>query len=78
MGLVYQRIKSGKKYIKLYTVTNLSKVTLSGGWRMIYTLKQPQRENMTVEILSIWFDVLDIINHKKYDKLFKYKKNNCL
>ncbi len=63
----------GKKYIDQYDVTNLWKVNLSGGWRMIYTLKQPQRENPEVDILSIWLDVLDIISHKEYDKIFKYK-----
>ena len=40
---------------------------------MIYALKQPQRENTEVEILSIWLDVLDIISHKDYDKIFNYR-----
>ena len=39
---------------------------------MIYALKQPQRENTEVEILSIWLDVLDIISHEDYDKIFNY------
>ena len=39
---------------------------------MIYTLKQPQRENTVVEILSIWLDVLDIISHEDYDRIFNY------
>ncbi len=63
-----------QKYIVEYEVTNLWKVNLSGGWRMIYTLKQLQRENPKVEILSIWLDVLDIIDHKEYDKIFGYRK----
>ena len=40
---------------------------------MIYTIKQPQRENTEIEVLSIWLDVLDIINHKEYEKIFKYR-----
>lgn len=63
-----------QKYIVEYEVTNLWKVNLSGGWRMIYTLKQPQRENPEVEILSIWLDVLDIIDHKEYARIFGYRK----
>jgi hypothetical protein len=63
-----------KKYLTEYEVTNLWKVNLSGYWRMIYTLKQPQREQMEVEIISIWLDILDIMDHKKYDKIFGYKK----
>ena len=68
------RNKVPQKYIIEYEVTNLWKVNLSGGWRMIYTLKQPQRENPEVDILSIWLDVLDVIDHKEYDKIFGYKK----
>src|SRR3989338_6038910 len=59
-----------KKYLQEFGVTNLWKVNLSGFWRMIYTLKQPQREQTEIEIISIWLDVLDIIDHKKYNKLF--------
>ncbi|MCX6802828.1 MAG: hypothetical protein NT067_07015 [Candidatus Diapherotrites archaeon] len=63
-----------RKYSVEYGVTNLWKVNLSGYWRLIYTLKQPQREQTEIEIISIWLDVLDIINHKKYDKIFRYRK----
>ena len=63
-----------RKYIEQYEVTNLWKVNLSGAWRMIYTLKQPQRESTEVEILSIWLDVLDIISHEEYDDIFGYRK----
>ena len=62
------------KYLQEYDVTNLWKVDLSGYWRMIYTLKQPQREQTEVDILLIWLDVLDIVDHKKYDKIFGYRK----
>ncbi len=75
-GIHIPKNRISQKYILQYEVTNLWKVNLSGGWRMIYTLKQPQRENTEVEILSIWLDVLDvldIISHGEYDKIFKYK-----
>jgi len=63
-----------KKYLVQYEVTNLWKVNLSGYWRLVYTLRQPQREQTEVEIISIWLDVLDIMDHEKYDKIFGYKK----
>lgn len=62
------------KYLQEYEVTNLWKVDLPCYWRMTYTLKQPQREQTEIEIISIWLDVLDIIDHKKYNKLFGYRK----
>lgn len=63
-----------RKYLEEYEVTNLWKVDLSGYWRMIYTLRQPQREGASIEVISIWLDVLDIIDHEKYDGIFGYKK----
>ena len=63
-----------RKYLEEYNVTNLWKVDLSGYWRLLYTLKQPQREQTEVEILSIWLDILDIIDHKKNDKIFLFRK----
>ncbi len=62
------------KYLTEYQVTNLWKMDLSGFWRMIYTIKQPQRNQAEIGVLDIWLDVLDIIDHKKYDKIFGYRK----
>lgn len=62
------------KYRQLYEVTNLWVVDLSGYWRMIYTLKQPQRDETEIEVVSICLDVLDIIEHPAYDKIFGYRK----
>ncbi|MCW6160599.1 MAG: hypothetical protein LVQ97_00210 [Candidatus Micrarchaeales archaeon] len=73
-GIHIPKKNVAQKYISLYEVTNLWKVNLSGAWRMIYTIKQPQREDTEVEILSIWLDVLDIIDHEEYDKIFGYRK----
>ncbi len=47
-------------------VDNLWVVDLTGYWRMLYTLKGSQ-----VEILCF---ILKIFDHKKYDKLFGYRK----
>ena len=63
-----------RKYQIEYDVTNLWKVNLAGYWRLVYTLKQLQREQTEIEIITIWLDVLDIVDHKKYDKIFGYKK----
>ncbi|MFH1442567.1 MAG: hypothetical protein ABIG96_00885 [Candidatus Micrarchaeota archaeon] len=62
------------KYLQQYGITNLWKVDLSGYWRLIYTLRQPSREGTEIEIIDIWLDVLGIVGHKEYDKLFGYRK----
>ncbi len=58
-----------KEYVKKYGVTNLFRVELPMFWRMLYTLTNGEFE---VEIIAF---VLDLIDHKKYDKKFGYKKN---
>ena len=50
---------------KKYHVQNLYRVELPQFWRMVYTLKDGN-----IEIIAF---VLDILDHKKYDKEFKYK-----
>jgi hypothetical protein len=47
-------------------VTNLWRVGLTGYWRMLYTITNNQ-----IEIICY---VLEITDHKKYDKLFGYRK----
>lgn len=55
-----------KKLIpKEYAVQNLWRVELSQFWRMLYTIKGDQ-----IEIICF---ILDIIDHKIYDKKFGYK-----
>jgi len=51
---------------KRFPVTNLWKVNLTGYWRMIYTIRGSE--------LDIICFVLDILDHKRYDKLLGYKK----
>ena len=56
------------EYKTKYGVKNLFRVELPSFWRMLYTLTA---DNQGVETLVI---VIDIIDHKKYDKIFGYKK----
>lgn len=56
-----------KEYVIGYDVKNLWKVNLSRAWRMIYTIR-----GSDVEIISL---ILDIMNHKDYNKKFGYRKN---
>lgn len=49
-----------------YNAKNLWRVELTHFWRMLYTIKGDQ-----IEVLCF---VLDILNHKEYDKKFGYKR----
>ena len=55
------------KYIVKYEINNVWRIELANRWRLIYTIKS---EN--VEIINF---ILDIVDHKKYDKIFGYKKH---
>jgi len=56
-----------EEYKKKYGITNLFRVELPAFWRMLYTLTNGESE---IEIIAF---VLDIINHKEYNKKFRYK-----
>ena len=56
-----------EEYKQKYSVTNLFRVELPAFWRMLYTLTDGESE---IEIIAF---VLDIIDHKEYDKKFGYK-----
>jgi len=56
-----------KEYSIKYGVTNLFRVELPYYWRMLYTLTNDESE---VNIIGF---VLDILNHKEYNKKFGYK-----
>ncbi|MDP7116411.1 MAG: hypothetical protein QF632_02735 [Candidatus Woesearchaeota archaeon] len=58
-----------QEYKEKYNAGNLFRVELPGFWRMLYTLTDDETE---VEIIAF---VLDIIDHKDYDKKFGYKGN---
>ena len=53
------------KYILKYDVDNLWRIELSDRWRLVYTITGDK-----VEIITF---VLDIFNHKDYDRVFGYK-----
>lgn len=59
--------KIPNEYQQKYGIKNLFRVELPGAWRMLYTLTDGESE---IEIIAF---VLDIINHKHYDKKFGYK-----
>ena len=54
-----------KKYIKEYEADNVWRIELANRWRLIYTITGNQ-----IEIITF---IMDIFNHKDYDKVFKYK-----
>jgi len=64
-GKHIEKRKIPKEYIKRYNINNLWKVNLSSAWRMLYTIKGNE-----IEIIAV---ILDIIDHKIYDKKFGYK-----
>ncbi len=66
-GIQIAKSKIPKKYSKMYNAGNLWKINLPGAWRMIYTIKGNE-----VEIISF---ILDIFDHKEYEKVFNYSKS---
>lgn len=57
-----------KKLVKEYHIDNLYKYDMirkHPGWRLLYTLQGESK----IKILVV---VLDVLDHKKYDRLFKY------
>jgi len=59
--------KIPESYKQQYLVNNLFRVELPVFWRMLYTLAEGENR---VEIIAF---VLDILNHKEYDKKLGYK-----
>ena len=55
-----------KEYQQKYDVDNLFIADLPDYWRMIYTLESDE-----IEIIAF---ILDIIDHKEYNKKFKFRK----
>mgnify|MGYP001575833595 CR=1 FL=1 len=53
-------------YIEETGITNLWRIELSNYWRLMYTIQSNE-----VEVIDF---VLDIIDHKEYDKKFGYKR----
>lgn len=57
-----------KEYKEKYGVTNLFRVELPLFWRALYTLTNDEKE---VTIIAF---VLEIVDHKEYNKKFGYKR----
>ena len=57
------------EYVQKYGTINLFRVELPNFWRMLYTLTDGETE---VEIIAF---VLDVMNHKEYDKKFGYRSS---
>lgn len=53
------------KYEKKYDAQNIWRIELADRWRLVYTITGNQ-----VEITTF---IMDIYNHKDYDKVFGYK-----
>jgi hypothetical protein len=64
-GIHVPKDRIPKDYVHGYDANNLWKVNLSGAWRMIYTVRGSE-----IEIISL---ILDILNHRDYEKKFGYK-----
>ena len=56
-----------EEYKIKYEATNLFRVELPNFWRMLYTLTDGESQ---IEIIAF---VLDVLDHKDYDKKFGYK-----
>lgn len=65
-GIHIPKNRIPKEYILKYDINNLWKVNLSGAWRMIYSIKGSE-----IEIIAL---ILDVVDHKTYDKKFGYRK----
>ena len=65
-GMQIPKKQIPKEYIIKYGVTNLWKINLPDYWRMTYTIIGNE-----LEIISI---LLEFMDHKRYDKVFGYKK----
>lgn len=53
-----------EKYIKKYTAENVWRVELADRWRLLYTIT-----GNNLEIINF---ILDIVNHKDYNRIFGY------
>lgn len=54
-----------KTYLDKYDVDNLWRIELANRWRLVYTITGNQ-----IEIINF---IIDIFDHKKYDKIFGYR-----
>lgn len=60
-----QKRQIPSNYIQKFDVDNVWRIELADRWRLVYTITGNQ-----IEIITF---VMDIFNHKDYDKVFGYK-----
>lgn len=63
-GIQIKKSLIPQRYRSRYEITNLWKVDLSDYWRLLYTITSTESE--------IIIFVLEIVDHKTYDKIFGY------
>jgi|SRR3989344_978818 len=64
-GEQIQKKQIPKKYVSDYDIDNAWRIELANRWRLIYTITGNQ-----IEIITF---VIDIFDHRDYDKVFRYK-----
>ena len=64
MGIRVPKTVWSKIYIQKYGITNLRKINLRSGWRLLYTIRGNE-----IEIMSV---LLEWMAHKEYERRFKY------
>ena|SRR3989338_7985556 len=65
-GIQIPKKQIPREYVIKYGITNLWKINLPDYWRMTYTITGNE-----LEIISI---LLEFMDHKRYDKVFGYRK----
>ncbi len=65
-GIYIPKRNIPRELFERYQTENFWKINLPNYWRMIYTLTGNE-----VEVIAL---VLEVMDHRKYDKLLKYRK----
>ncbi len=64
-GIQISKDKIPKEWVQKYKINNLWKYNLPNAWRLLYSITTPTK----IEIISVF---LDWMNHKDYERLFKF------
>jgi len=64
-GIQFPKRLIPKELALKYNLSNLWKYNLPDAWRLLYTITTPNK----VEIIAV---VLDWVNHKDYERLFRF------
>jgi len=67
VGIKIARRLWPSEYVTVYGIDNLRKYDMRSGWRLLYTIS-----GNSVEVVAI---LLEWLNHKNYERRFKYKSN---